>query len=342
MAGVKKRKIRVAILMGGPSSEHEVSLRTAANVARALDKTKYETKKVLIDRLGNWEISPEELKQHVDVAFIAMHGTYGEDGTVQSILEANEIPYTGSDAMTSALAMNKFVSLRTLRHHGVPTPISHLVSKQDWEKNPFHTFEWIRYYTGYPLVAKPNKNGSSVAVYIAKNKGELIRAFNHIFSLEREALLQNYVRGKEVTCGVLDHGWPESAFALLPTEIVPRKNEFFDYEEKYSPTGAYEITPPRLPKSFIEVIQKTALQSHKALRARGFSRTDMILDASGMPYVLEVNTIPGLTERSLIPKATEVSGIPFPQLLDHIVSSALRRKIQYPYVLTRPTPTFRV
>ncbi|MBI5733115.1 D-alanine--D-alanine ligase [Candidatus Jorgensenbacteria bacterium] len=321
----KAKKIRVAVLMGGPSSEHEVSLKSGENVALAINREKHDVKKVLIDKKGKWEIPPEELAKQDDVAFVALHGTYGEDGTVQSELEAVGLPYTGSNALSSALAMNKFLSLRLLRDIGLETPLSFFVSRKEWETAPIRIFERIRYYLGYPVVIKPNDNGSSVGVTIVREQNELIEAMDEVCKVSRSALIQNFIRGIEVTCGVVDHGWSGSAFSLLPTEIVPKVSHFFDYRAKYETGGSLEITPARLPDSFIRMIQQIALKVHKAVDASGVSRTDMIIDRHGTPHVLEINTIPGFTKASLVPKAAEASGMVLGDLFDIMIRGALHR-----------------
>jgi len=319
------KKIRVAVLMGGPSAEHEVSLKSGENVLAALDKNKYEADTIFIDKAGNWEVEPRLLKNACDVAFIALHGKYGEDGTVQSILDEVGIPYTGSHALPSALAMNKYHTLRLLSDYGFTIPHSFLVSHREWNRNPFRVFDSARLYSGYPMVVKPNDNGSSVGVSIVNTKGELISALEKVFEMSRVALIQPFIEGREVTCGVLDYGWPKSAYPLLPTEIVPKVSNFFDYRAKYEPGGSAEITPARFKEPFIREIRRIATGVHRAIGASGFSRTDMIVDKFGRIYVLEVNTIPGLTKESLLPKAALASGISFANLLDRIISSAMRK-----------------
>lgn len=317
-----KRK-RVAVLVGGPSSEHEVSLRSGANVIRSIDSARFEPRRVFISRTGVWEVSPDELRSLADVAFIAMHGAYGEDGTVQSLLDSVGLPYTGSGAMASALAMNKYLSLRLFRDSGLAVPLTRLVTKRDWQQQLPSILNWLRLYAGYPAIVKPNAGGSSVGATIVEGPDEVAHAFESVFDLSREALIQNFVLGHEVTCGVLDRGTPKSAFALLPTAIVPRVSPFFDYRAKYEPNGTAEITPAPFPPSFLREIQRAALACHYLVGARGFSRTDMVLDTNGAVQVLELNTIPGLTEESLLPKAAAAHGIAFPALLSHILESAL-------------------
>lgn len=320
------KKLKVAVLVGGPSSEHEVSLKSGEMILDGLNSKKYEAKKVLISKDGIWSIEPQDLKKYADLVFIALHGTFGEDGTIQDILESHSIPYTGSGVHTSALAMNKFLSLRLFKDHGISTPHTFSLSKLEWQTKPSIALEWIKHYGGYPVVIKPNNQGSSVGVSIANDGHEVSSALNEIFSLTRHALIQNYIRGREITCGVLDHGWPESAHPLLPTEIIPRKSNFFDYQAKYELGASDEITPPdNLPADLLNSIRRIALITHQIVNARSFSRTDMILGKQGRIFVLEINTIPGLTEDSLLPKAALATGISFQELLDRIINSSFGR-----------------
>ncbi|MFH0712482.1 MAG: D-alanine--D-alanine ligase [Candidatus Jorgensenbacteria bacterium] len=316
------KKLRVAVLLGGPSAEHEVSLKSGEQVLKYLPRH-YEPLRVLIAKTGEWEIPVRKLKNHADVAFIALHGPYGEDGTVQEILESEGIPYTGSGARESALTMNKFLTSRYLREAGVNVPLDFLVTKSEWQNEPSVIIQKIKHYLGYPIVVKPNSNGSSVGVTIVLNEDQLTNAFVEAFNVSREAIIQEFIRGREVTCGVLDRGTPGTEFALLPTEIVPRVSRFFDYRAKYEEGGSDEVTPPRnLPDGIVKKIRDTALRVHRVLGSRGFSRVDMILDKNGELFVLESNTIPGLTAQSLIPKAAAASGITFSELIDRLIHAA--------------------
>ncbi|MDO8556878.1 MAG: D-alanine--D-alanine ligase [Candidatus Jorgensenbacteria bacterium] len=319
------KRLKVAVLMGGPSSEHEVSLKSGGKVLSGLDAARYEPFSVTISKTGEWVLPCAELKNKSDVAFVAMHGTYGEDGTVQSMLDDHKIPYTGSGAAVSALAMNKFLSGQLFRRAGFSVPHTFLIPKLTWEGDEkLKILRAAFNYISSPCVVKPNNQGSSLGVRIVKTADELKDALDHAFTFTREALVQRFIPGREFTCGVLDHGWTESAFPLLPTEIIPIASHFFDYNSKYEPGAAEEITPARLPQHLTRAVQQAALGAHRFIGARGFSRTDMIIDKHGEVYVLEINTIPGLTEESLLPKAALASGIQFPKLLAILVSSALR------------------
>lgn len=316
----------IAVLMGGPSLEHEVSLKSGEMVFRHLDRSKYEPVRVVICKNGDWNIPAEEVKKFCDCAFIAMHGTYGEDGTVQGILELNKIPYTGSSALSSALGMNKFLSLRAFQDGGLLIPTSILVHKGEWKVSHDEVVKKIKHLIEFPLVVKPNNQGSSFGVTIVKSERKLKEALDEVFSFSKDVLVEKFIEGREMTCAVLDHGWGESAFPLFPTEIIPRGGTFFDYKAKYEKDGSYEVTPPQnISKSSMEKLRSTALTAHTLVGASGFSRTDMILDKKGDVYILEINTIPGLTEESLLPKAAAVSGIEFQKLLSIVLEAALHR-----------------
>ena len=265
----------------------------------------------------------EALARDTDVAFIALHGAYGEDGTVQAELDAAGMPYTGSGALASALAMNKFLTGQVLERNGITIPLSLLVHVGEWERNPDLVIERVSRYLGYPVVTKPNANGSSIGVGIARDRDELVRGLLVVFAISREALVQTFIEGREFTCGVLDDGIERSATALLPTEIVPQVSLFFDYRAKYEPGGSLEVTPADLPETTLAALRRTAVAAHRALGCQGISRTDFMLDGRGNLFVLEVNTIPGLTAESLIPKAAVATGLAFPDLLETLIICGL-------------------
>ncbi len=356
--GKDEMKIRVAILVGGPSSEYEVSLMTGENVLKSFDSEKFTAEIITIDKKGEWPFPPEELPNRFDVAFIAMHGAYGEDGTIQAILEEASIPYTGSGKLSSALGMNKFLSLRLFRDAGLmipPTlhfhlhPVTPRQSKfsdnkeeinkdslkggtsryaagsngvNDFKKHEDEVVQRITWYLEKPWVVKPNAGGSSIGVEIVKDEESLRRVLREAAETYKDVLVQPLILGREVTCGVIDHGTHGSAFALPPTEIVPRVSHFFDYKAKYESGGSDEITPARFPESYLREFRNIALKSHRLTGCRGFSRTDMMVGKDGKIYVLEINTIPGLTSESLLPKAAHTYGISFQKLLEMLVEAA--------------------
>jgi len=311
-------KTRVAVLMGGPSSEHEVSLKTGAMVLKNLAPQKFTAFPVKIEKDGAWPITIEELKEKTDMAFIALHGTYGEDGQIQSLLETFGIPYTGSGPEASALAMNKAKTASLLRKNGLLVPSSLTVDSKD----PY--IEWaVNKNFKYPIVIKPIDQGSSVGVSIVNLPQKLNQALKGAFQHSDWIMAQNYIPGREVTCGVLEINCVP--IPLLPTEIIPKISEFFDYYAKYNSSGSTEITPPNLPPKTIKNIQMLALKAHKILGCSGMSRTDIILDKNGNLYVLELNTIPGMTETSLLPQQAAKMGIGFPQLLEIIIKNAISK-----------------
>ena len=335
--------------MGGPSAEHEVSLKTGRKIIETLDQTKYLVKPVVVTKERRWLTPPletfllkasppaetalvsleenralEAIKhQGVDVVFIAMHGEFGEDGIVQGLLETIGLPYTGSGVLASALGMDKPRSLAIFRDAGLTVADFLIIKKDEWEKSEKKIAARARKELGLPLVIKPADRGSSVGVSIAYNVADIKSGVIGALRYSSSVMLERYIAGAEVTCGVLD--LPDKTIPLQPTQIIPKSRKFFDYYSKYTPHATEEITPPRLPQEIILRIQETALKAHQAIGCSGMSRTDMILGKDGELYVLEINTIPGMTETSLLPQAAKAVGLSFPRLLDLIIEAALKR-----------------
>ncbi len=313
------KKLSVAVLFGGPSSEHEVSVLSGRNVLSNLSPLKYNAFPVHIRRDGEWPVSGEELSKEADVAFIALHGKYGEDGTVQDLLERLGLPYTGSGVLASALGMNKILSYRLFNSLGLNVPRFRIVSGYD--------LEWRKGYPlniplDLPLVVKPYNQGSSLGVSLVRRAEDLWPAVQKALQLGREAIVQEYINGTEITESVLEVG--DGVVALAPIEIKSLVGDFFDYYAKYSAGSSKEMVA-RLPEPVVERIQKDAVTAHKAIGAYGFSRSDFIFSPDGRLYLLEINTLPGLTENSLFPKAAAASGITFPRLLDIMIEQATKR-----------------
>jgi D-alanine-D-alanine ligase len=302
--------------MGGPSAEHDVSLSSGKVVVNALDRQRYEVIPVVITRGGQWSIPPEELPQRADIAFIALHGEYGEDGTVQELLRRLGLPFTGSDVLPSALAMNKILTANLFRAYGLNVPRSVVVDRSAKEA--------VQLNFDFPLVVKPVDRGSSVGVSIVRRGEEIEEALEKAFSFSRQALIQEYIVGREITCSVIDNG-DEEVIPLPPTEIIPRTSHFFDYHAKYTQGATDEITPADLDPATRDLVQTTAVLAHQAIGASGMSRTDMILAPSGWLYVLEINTIPGLTPTSLFPQAALAHGLTLPELFHRLIEAGLRR-----------------
>ncbi len=304
----QKSKIKIGLLYGGPSSEYDVSLKTAAQVKKYLSKDKYTVIPILISRNGQWPkgYTLAELKQKIDVAFIAMHGNYGEDGIVQGLLESVRIPYTGSGVLASSLAMDKYRSGLVAHSIGIKVPYSNLDSSVNLDK------------LSDVVIVKPNTGGSSVGVQML-SKPQL-KKMMYAKSITEHYIVQEYIRGVECTASVLEV--EEGTKALPVIEIVPR-SKFYDYKAKYSEGGSTHIIPARFSKKISEKIQQAALSMHAALGCKTMSRSDFIITAQNYIYYLETNTIPGMTATSLLPEAAKYTGIGFPDLLDLIIKSAL-------------------
>ena len=305
------RKIRLTILMGGISSERDISLISGKEVVKALDKKKYEIK--IYDPKSDL-IKLAKDRKEIDVVFPVLHGFGGEDGTIQGYLELLKLPYVGSGVLSSALAMDKKMSKVIYKNNGLLTPKAIVLSRPDIEENHSGVLQNIRKTIGLPCVVKANNQGSSIGVYIVKNEKDLKKAINDAFKLDNEVLVEEYIKGIEVTGAVLGNQNPK---ALPIVEIIPPEGKFFDREVKYS-GATQEIVPARLSKSLTKKVQNIAIKAHQVLGCRGFSRTDMIIKKPKI-YVLETNTIPGLTSESLFPKAAKVAGIEFSKLLDELI-----------------------
>lgn len=321
-------KIVVGVLRGGPSSEYEISLKTGENILKYLPQDIYETVDVFISKQGEWHhkgipARPEKILRTIDVAFNAMHGEYGEDGTVQQLLETYAIPYTGSRILASQLAIKKPAARKILHTHGLHVPPAEIVKQNDNLLSRAHS---IARAFSPPWVVKPAGRGSSIGVSIAQNIYELVPAMANAFNHDNSILIEKYIKGREVACGVLENFRKEKHYAFPVVEIVPpQEKNFFDYECKYN-GSTQEICPGRFDLRTTRHIQSVAQIAHEALGCRHYSRTDMIIDKQNTIWVLEVNTLPGLTSKSLLPKSAEAIGCSFPQLLDHIVKLALSKK----------------
>jgi len=326
MSSYKIHKLKIGVLMGGPSSEHEVSLKTGQKVIENLDKEKYEIRPILITKEKNWIVNKEitkikEALAGLDLVFIALHGEYGEDGQIQAILDYYQIPYTGSGVSASKLGMNKFLSRQAFKSAGLKTPFSIYLEKKTWLFAP-QILKTIKKHFSGPIVVKPNNLGSSVGISIVNSLEDLEWAVRKAFQKDNQILLEEYISGQEATCGIIENFKEEKYFALPVTEIIPPEGRFFDYEVKYD-GSTQEITPARFSPKLTQRIQKMAKLAHQALGCQGYSRADFIISKNQV-YLLEVNTLPGLTETSLLPQAAQVAGLSFPQLLDKIIQEALR------------------
>ncbi len=300
------RNKKIGVIMGGPSSEREVSLRTGKGVLEALQSRKYDV--VGID-WKDGESLPAALQQHrVEVAWIALHGVWGEDGCVQGLLECLRIPYTGSGVMGSAIAMDKVMSKRIFAQVGV--------EQAKWR---LYRGEEDVAAVGFPLVVKPSREGSSVGVTIVKDPAQLSRAIEEARRHHGEVLIEEYVRGREINVAVLDGpGGPE---ALGDVEVRPAV-EFYTYEAKYQRNDTQYLTPAPVSDEEHARLGDIARRAHAALGCSGYSRVDLILAPAGRAICLEVNTLPGMTEKSLLPKIAASKGMDYATLVEKILDGA--------------------
>lgn len=339
-----KKILKIGVLIGGPSAEHGVSLATGRNVLDNLDRSKYELVTIKISKDKKWFLNgrlTNEAKalKSCDVVFNALHGTFGEDGRVQALMEYYGARYTGSGICGSALAMDKLRSREIFKLAGFQAPKTLKIRKGESYQALLNVF--VNKISGFPVVVKPCSNGSSVGVSIATNQVQLDKAIKAAFGLEKKVLIEEFIEGREVTCGVLENffakgavsaesggqgpasGWNGNIAALPVTEIIPRKgNKFFNYNAKYKTGHSKEITPARIDEGTTQKVQEIAVKAHQLLGCKTYSRTDMIIRNDDI-FILEVNTLPGLTANSLVPKAAQVAGLTFSQLLDKIIQSSL-------------------
>lgn len=306
---------KIAVLMGGKSGEREVSLRSGKAALNSLKRQGLDAVSIdaadadLVEQLGANE---------VDIVFIALHGKGGEDGAIQGLLESIELPYTGSRILASALAMNKVVSKFVFNAANVPTPDFVLIDLNvDLEDQCNSAIDRL----GLPLVLKPISEGSSLGVSIIKEQSEILPIAEETIRQYRDIFFEKYIKGKEVTVGLLGTG--DNLRALPVLELVPKK-EFYDYEAKYTKGLTEFILPARLSSELTKRVQELGVLTHRALGCRGMSRVDMMIDlADEQPYVTDVNTIPGLTDLSDLPAEAEAVGMTYDELILEILSSAV-------------------
>lgn len=352
------KKIRVGIICGGQSEEHEVSLQSAKNIIEAIDRKKYEVMVIGIDKEGRWSSfdeagfllhaedpkkitlkdsnervalcpgqSSEGLIQQsgvaaigeVDVFFPVLHGPRGEDGTVQGLLKLANLPFVGAGVLGSAVGMDKDVMKRLLRDAEIP--IGDFLVFHDGQRNDIQ-FEEVKAKLGSPLFIKPANYGSSVGIHKVQNEGTFERALDDAFTFDRKVVAEAFIDGREIECSVLGN---EEPIASVPGEIIPRK-DFYSYEAKYiDEEGAYLKIPAELNTPVIRQIQDLAVRSFKVLCCEGMARVDFFLKEDGQIIVNEINTIPGFTKISMYPRLWEESGIPYPELIDRLIQLALQR-----------------
>lgn len=340
----KNTQIQIIVLMGGMSQEHEISIISGREVVINLDSKKYNILPVVISKDGKtwWltdkesllKIKPKDIvetkgssrdivlaskseyksgSQNINssksIVFIAMHGNYGEDGKIQGMLDLMGLNYTGSSVLASAIGMDKEMFRKVLVSENIKIPNYFVLTKNDKVSRP----------TKLPVFVKPVSGGSSIGSNIASNFREYKKAINDAFKYDDRVLVDEYIKGREVTCGILGNRNP---IPLPVIEIKPLKGKFFNYTSKYTESGAEEIVPARISKALTSKIQNIALKVYKLIGIEGFGRVDFLINNKGIPVVLEVNTIPGLTPMSLLPKAAAAYGLSYGQLLDKLITYA--------------------
>ena len=318
-------KTRVAVLRGGPSEEFDVSLRTGECMLEALSAARHHPLDIVITKSGEWLLSgrvraPEDILAHTDVALLALHGQFGEDGGVQRLLERHGVPFTGSGSYASAIAMNKAITKDLVRHHGVKVP-KHMVVGSSARDNTIGMAHSIKALFGSKYIIKPVSSGSSIGVRLAKNVEELSLALGELLATYDSVLVEEYVEGKEATCGVIENFRGEKIYALPVVEIVPPAEAgFFAAHVKY--TGATEeICPARFTTKEKQDIEQLSKTIHRELGLSHYSRSDFIVAKDGI-YFLEVNTLPGLTKESLFPKALTAIGAKYEDFINHLLTVA--------------------
>ncbi|MGI5853806.1 MAG: D-alanine--D-alanine ligase family protein [Bacillota bacterium] len=308
---------RIAVIMGGKSGEREISLKTGRNFVDSLKRSGC--------TVASFDIDDQLIKNlqdfRTELVFIALHGKYGEDGTIQGMLEMMGLPYTGSGVLASALAMDKMMSKRIFAYENIPTPKGVCIHIRDLEKEDRRQIkERVLQKTGWPVVIKPLLEGSSLGVTILNDPDGFWKAVEKAFQYDQTVLVEQFISGVEITVGVLGNNEPR---ALPVIEIVPVLGGFYDYDSKYTIGGSDHIIPARIPQEVQDLASELAIHAHLVLGCRGYSRTDLIVDKEGVPFVLEVNTLPGMTETSLVPDAARAAGISFDELLLEIGRLAL-------------------
>ncbi len=306
-------KIRLALIAGGKSDEREVSLNGAAGVEKELDKEKYDV--VRYDPATDLEKIARDA-EHIDAAFVLLHGLFGEDGTIQGFLDLLDIPYQCAGVLGSALAMNKNLAKVLYRLHGLQVAEWLMADPSDCT-DPKRILETLT----LPCVVKPVKQGSSIGMSIVREQRKLSEALQLAFKHDDEVMVEEFIQGREITVGVIGN---DELMPLPLIEIIPDSRfEFFDYEAKYVAGASEEICPAEVSEAIKKKAQNYACTAHKCLQLGGYSRTDMIVRDDDEIFVLETNTIPGMTPTSLLPQAAAEAGLPFPVLLDRLIELAM-------------------
>ncbi len=311
-----QNKLRVAILFGGKSAEHEVSVRSAKNVAAAMDPKKYDVSMIRIDRKGQW-LPPRNWHTKVDVVFPVLHGPFGEDGTMQGLLRLADVPFVGAGVLGSAVGMDKDVMKRLLRDAGIP--IGKFITLREGDKL---SYKDAKKKLGSTLFIKPANMGSSVGVSKVKTEAEFKKAISEAFQFDTKILIEQFIKGREIECSVLGN---EKPIASVPGEIVVHA-DFYSYDAKYiDENGASLQIPAKLSAKTTKLVQELSIKTFRALECEGMGRVDSFVTPDGRVFVNEINTIPGFTSVSMYPKLWEASGISHSQLIDTLIALAIER-----------------
>jgi D-alanine-D-alanine ligase len=344
---LKRHKVKIALLFGGRSAEHEVSLSSAAAVYRNIDKSKFQVFSIFIERGGRWRrvasplLPPERLaggpkfsflpwgrlpslpaRVRADIYFPVLHGPYGEDGTIQGILEMADVPYVGAGVLASAVGMDKAVMKVLFADRGLPVVRFQTYRQEDWKKQRKAILGRIGRAFALPFFVKPANLGSSVGISKVKTRGETERALLRAFRYDSKVLIEEAIKGREVECSVIGNDNPR---ASLPGEVIPHR-EFYDYRDKYIDGKTGFCIPADLPRPVIREVQRLAVEAFRAVDCSGMARLDFFLEeGTGKLFINEINTIPGFTEISMYPKLWGVSGLPFGRLLEELIRLGLER-----------------
>ncbi len=318
-------KLRVGVLRGGPSFEHEISLKTGAHVLKNLSE-KYFPVDIFVDKAGAWHVQgvatePQKVLRKVDVLWNALHGEYGEDGTLQYTLDAFGTPYTGSKRLASALAMHKTHAKNFLKKYGIKSPYHKILKKEEASREVVRELFKL---APNPSIVKPVGSGSSIGVSVSTRMTEFEAAVEKAFVLSSVILIEEYIKGREATCGVIDAFRGEDIYALLPAEFVHSPGvAFLDYEAKYGEKSR-TVYPGRFSQAEKDAIQTAARVAHKVLGLRHYSRSDFIVSPKRGVYFLEVNSLPGLYADAPYVESLRALGVQFSSFLDHVLRLALR------------------
>jgi len=299
-------KKKVGVLMGGFSREREISLKTGKAISKALMEKGYKVCPIDVDE----RIAERLIEEKIEVAFIALHGRYGEDGTIQGLLELMKIPYTGSGVLASALALNKIMAKKIFIFEKIPTPPFEIFKRGEIEKGAEQ-----RLSLPLPVIVKPAREGSTIGVSVVREEKDIKPALIEAGKYDEEILVEKFLKGKEITVGIVED------LPLPIIEIVP-KSGFYDFKSKYTKGETQYIIPARIPREKYLYAQEISLKAFQSLGCSGCARVDLITDEDGNPFVIDLNTMPGMTETSLLPKAAEFAGIPFEDLVERILLNA--------------------